>query len=46
MTQKKEEFQKFAARGPELTVLTDHALKPEETYRDIFNLRYRLGAGV
>jgi len=43
MTQKKEEFQKFAARGPELTVLTDHALKPEETYRDSFNLRYRLG---
>ncbi len=43
MAQKKEEFQKFAARGPELTVLTDHALKPEETYRDSFNLRYRLG---
>ena len=43
MAQKKEAFQKFAARGPELTVLTDHALKPEETYRDSFNLRYRLG---
>ena len=43
MAQKKEEFQKFAAREPELTVLTDHALKPEETYRDSFNLRYRLG---
>ncbi len=43
MAQRKEEFQKFAAREPELTVLTDHALKPEETYRDSFNLRYRLG---
>ena len=43
MAQKKEEFKKFAARGPELTVLTDHALKPEETYRDSFNLRYKLG---
>ena len=43
MAQKKEEFKIFAARGPELTVLTDHALKPEETYRDSFNLRYRLG---
>jgi len=38
-----QEFQQFAARGPELTVLTDHALKPEETYRDSFNMRYRLG---
>lgn len=43
MAQKKEEFKKFAARRPELTVLTDHSLKPEETYRDSFNLRYRLG---
>ncbi|MFB0552194.1 MAG: P-loop NTPase fold protein [Phycisphaerae bacterium] len=43
MAQKKEEFQKFAAREPELTVLTDHALKPKETYRDSFNLRFRLG---
>ena len=40
---KKQEFKKFAARKPELTVLTDHALKPDETYLDGFNLRYRLG---
>jgi hypothetical protein len=38
-----EEFKKFAAGKPELTVLTDHALKPQETHRDSFNLRYRLG---
>ncbi|MBW8040163.1 MAG: hypothetical protein FVQ85_09215 [Planctomycetes bacterium] len=37
------EYQKFATREPELTVLTDHALKPEQTYRDSFNMRYRLG---
>lgn len=40
---RKEEFQQFAAREPELTVLTDHALKPDETYRDSFNMRYRVG---
>ncbi len=37
------EYQKFALREPELTVLSDYALRPEQTYRDSFNLRYRLG---
>jgi hypothetical protein len=35
--------EKFAAREPGLTVLTDHALRPEQGYLDNFNLRYRLG---
>lgn len=40
---RQSEYQKFAKREPGLTVLTDHALRPEQTYRDSFNLRYRLG---
>ena len=41
--EKKQEHNKFAAREPELTVLTDQPLEPNETYRDSFNLRYRFG---
>jgi Leucine-rich repeat (LRR) protein len=40
---RQSEYKKFATREPELTVLTDHALRPEQTYRDSFNMRYRLG---
>jgi hypothetical protein len=40
---RQSEYKEFATREPELTVLTDHALRPEQTYRDSFNLRYRLG---
>jgi predicted KAP-like P-loop ATPase len=38
------EYQKFATREPELTVLTDHTLRPEEAYlSDRFELRYGVG---
>ncbi|MHC4620114.1 MAG: KAP family P-loop NTPase fold protein [Planctomycetota bacterium] len=33
----------FAKREPELTVLTDHALAPDESYLDNFSLRSRVG---
>jgi predicted KAP-like P-loop ATPase len=44
MDQKEQDFKKFAKGKPELTILTDHALEPEEAYiRDNFNLRYWMG---
>jgi len=41
---KAQEYRKFAAVGPKINVLTDHAREPEDTYRDSLNLRHRLGA--
>jgi hypothetical protein len=40
---RRKAYEEFAARQPGLTVLTDHALRPEQGYLDNFNLRYRLG---
>jgi Leucine-rich repeat (LRR) protein len=37
-------FDEFVKRKPELTVLTDHPLTPEEAFEaDTFNFRYKLG---
>ncbi len=40
---RQKEFESFAKRKPELTVLTDHALKTHEGSADTFNLRFKVG---